>query len=341
MKGHLKGARNTRMYPALLLVVGALLLATACGVTPLTIMEPATASARRSLYLLTFVFWAAVVVFVLVEGVLIYVLIRYRRRRGDGLPPQTHGHTRLEIAWSIAPAILVAVIAVLTVPRIFADAQQAEADTLKVRAIGHQWWFEFVYPELGVVTANELHLPVARSVEIQLESDDVLHSFWVPKLRGKLDMVPGRVNKFVITPESTGTFLGQCAEFCGIAHALMKFTVVVESEADFDAWVGNERSARAPPASDQARAGEALLASAGCVACHTIRGTDATGVIGPELTHVGSRDQIAAGNLPNTREGLSTWLSGPQDVKPGNLMVIPELSDDEIDDLVTYLLGLK
>jgi cytochrome c oxidase subunit 2 len=326
---------------ALLLVVSALLLAAACGATPQTMLEPTTRSARDSLDLLKFVFWSAVGVFVLVEGVLVYVLIRYRRRSGDGLPRQTHGHTRLEIAWSIAPAILVVVIALLTVPRIFALAQGAEADTVKVRATGHQWWFEFVYPELGVVTANELHLPVDRSVEIQLESDDVIHSFWVPKLRGKLDMVPGRVNKFVITPEATGTFLGQCAEFCGIAHALMKFTVVVESEAAFAAWVDNERTARAPPASAKAQAGEALSASKGCVACHTIRGTEAAGVIGPELTHVGSRNHIASGILPNTREGLSTWLSGPQDVKPGNFMVIPELSDDEVESLVTYLVGLK
>ena len=341
MKGHRRGALNKRSVTALLLVVSALLVATACGATPQTMLEPTTESARRSLFLLKFVFWAALGVFVLVEGVLVYVLIRYRRRSGDGLPRQTHGHTRLEIAWSIAPAILVAVVAVLTVPRIFADAQGAEADTLRVRAVGHQWWFEFIYPDLGVVTANELHLPVDRSVEIQLESDDVLHSFWVPKLRGKLDMVPGRVNKFVITPESTGIFLGQCAEFCGIAHALMKFTVVVESEAAFAAWVDNERTARAPPASEQAQAGEALLASKGCVACHTIRGTEAAGVVGPELTHVGSRNHIAAGILPNTREGLSTWLSGPQDVKPGNFMVIPELSEDEVESLVTYLVGLK
>jgi cytochrome c oxidase subunit 2 len=341
MKGHLRGASNKRRAMTLLLVVSALLLAAACGATPQSILEPTTASARRSLELLSVVFWASVVVFVLVEGALVYVLIRYRRRRGDGLPRQTHGNTRLEIAWSIAPVILVVVIAVLTVPKIFADADGAEADTLRVRAIGHQWWFEFVYPELGIVTANELHLPVGRSVEIQLKSDDVLHSFWVPRLRGKLDMVPGRVNKFVITPESSGTFLGQCAEFCGIAHALMKFRVVVESEAAFDAWVANEKTARAPPASEQAQAGEALLAAKGCVACHTIRGTNAAGVIGPELTHVGSRSHIAAGILPNTREGLSTWLSGPQDVKPGNFMVIPELSDDEVEYLVTYLQGLK
>ncbi len=341
MNEHRRGALKKRRAMALLLMVSALLLAAACGATPQTMLEPTTESARRSLFLLNFVFWAAVVVFVLVEGVLVYVLIRYRRRSGDGLPRQTHGHTRLEIAWSIAPAILVAVVAVLTVPRIFEDAQGPEADTLRVRAIGHQWWFEFVYPDLGVVTANELHLPVDRSVEIQLESDDVLHSFWVPKLRGKLDMVPGRVNKFVITPEVTGTFLGQCAEFCGIAHALMKFEVVVESEADFAAWVDNERTARAPPASAQAQAGEALLASKGCVACHTIRGTEAAGVIGPELTHVGSRNKIASGILPNTREGLSEWLKGPQDVKPGNFMVIPELSEDEVESLVTYLVGLK
>ena len=279
-------------------------------------------------------------VFVVVEGALVYILIRYRRRRGDGLPAQTHGHTGLEIAWSIAPAILIVVVAVITVPAIFQDAQASKYGDLKVQATGHQWWFEFVYPDLGVVTANELHLPVDKSTEIQLQSEDVLHSFWVPRLRGKLDMVPGRTNKFVIRPEVPGTFRGQCAEFCGTAHALMKFTVVVESQADFDVWVKNQLADRTTPASKQARTGESLLASGGCVACHTIRGTDAQGKIGPDLTHVGGRSHIAAGTLPNTADGLRQWLQNPQKVKPGNRMVIPTLTDDDIDAYVAYLQGL-
>ena len=332
-----------RIYAALLvpaLAVTALALA-ACGATPQTTLEPTTEAARTARDLLLFVFWAMVVTFVLVEGALLYVLIRFRRRSGDGIPPQTHGHTPLEIGWTIAPAVLVVIIVVLTVPAIFSNARAAGPDALQVRAIGHQWWFEFQYPELGVVTANELHLPVDRDVEIQLESNDVLHSFWVPSLRGKLDMVPGRVNRFTIKPEVSGTFLGQCAEFCGTAHALMKFTVVVEPQATFDAWVENQLTDRVPPTSELAREGEEMLTLGGCVACHTIRGTDSAGLLGPDLTHMGSRAHIAAGLLENTPENMRLWLSDPQGVKPGNTMVIPELTGDQLDALVAYLQGLK
>ena len=335
--------QSRRIYAALTvaaLAVAALAMA-ACGATPQTTLEPTTEAARTARDLLMFVFWAMVVVFVIVEGALLYILIRFRRRSGDGLPAQTHGNTPLEISWSIAPAILVVVIVVLTVPAVFSNARAASPDALQVRAIGHQWWFEFDYPELGVVTANELHLPVDRDIELQLESDDVLHSFWVPSLRGKLDMVPGRANRFTIRPEETGTFLGQCAEFCGTAHALMKFTVVVESQEAFDAWAESQRADRAPPTSELAREGELLLTIGGCVACHTIRGTDAAGILGPDLTHMRGRAHIAAGILPNTEENMRRWLSDPQAEKPGNLMVIPELTDDQLDALVAYLEGLK
>jgi len=335
--------RNRRIYATLLapaLAVAVLALA-ACGVTPQTTLEPTTEAARTARDLLMFVFWAMVVTFVLVEGALLYVLIRFRRRSGDGIPAQTHGNTPLEIGWTIAPAILVVVIVVLTVPAIFSNARAAGPDALKVRAIGHQWWFEFQYPDLGVTTANELHLPVNREVEIQLESNDVLHSFWVPSLRGKLDMVPGRENKFTIKPEVTGTYPGQCAEFCGTAHALMKFYVVVETQAEFDAWVQNELADSVPPATALAREGEANLTLGGCVACHTIRGTDLEGKLGPDLTHMGSRKHIAAGLLENTPENMRLWLSDPQGVKPGNTMVIPELTTEQLDALVAYLEGLK
>ena len=335
--------QSRRIYAALTvaaLAVAALAMA-ACGATPQTTLEPTTEAARTARDLLMFVFWAMVVVFVIVEGALLYILIRFRRRSGDGLPAQTHGNTPLEISWSIAPTILVVVIVVLTVPAVFSNARAASPDALQVRAIGHQWWFEFDYPELGVVTANELHLPVDRDIELQLESDDVLHSFWVPSLRGKLDMVPGRANRFTIRPEETGAFLGQCAEFCGTAHALMKFTVVVESQEAFDVWVESQRADRAPTTSELAREGELLLTIGGCVACHTIRGTDAAGILGPDLTHMRGRDHIAAGILPNTEENMRRWLSDPQGVKPGNLMVIPELTDDQLDALGGLSRGFK
>ena len=322
-----------------LLVAAAAMLA-ACGVTPQTVLEPTSEQARTANDLLQFAFWTGVGVFVVVEGALIYALIRFRRRRGDSLPAQTHGHLGLEIGWTIAPTILLVLLAVITVPAIFANAQSPGADAIRVRAIGHQWWFEFRYPELGVTTANELHVPAGRDVEILLESDDVIHSFWVPQLRGKMDMVPGRVTRVVIRPEETGTFFGQCAEFCGTAHALMKFTVVVEAPAEFETWVARQTADRAPPQGALAQQGEALLTSAGCSACHTIRGTVAQGMIGPDLTHVGGRAHIASAMLDNTPENLARWLRDPQAVKPKNKMAMRSLSADEIEALVEYLQGL-
>jgi cytochrome c oxidase subunit 2 len=288
------------------------------------------------------VFWAGLGVFVIVEGMLLYTIVRYRRRRGDDLPPQTHGHLGLEIGWTIAPTILVVIVAALTGPVIFANAQEPEEDALTIRAIGHQWWFEFTYPELGVVTANELHLPVGRPAAIVIESVDVIHSFWVPALRGKVDMVPGRTSVIRLLPEATGTFPGQCAEFCGTAHALMRFTVVVEEPDVFDDWVTHQLGDRIPPSTELGQAGEAMLAPAGCIACHTIRGVSEVGTVGPDLTHLGSRGHIASNTLEMSRENLGKWLRDPADVKPGNFMNLPRpLTEDEIEALVEYLAGLQ
>ena len=331
----------TRLGLLAALIVVILGVAAACGPTPQTTLEPTTQQGRNSLNLLLFVFWAGLAVFVIVEGVLIYVLIRYRRRRGDALPPQTHGHLGLEIGWTIAPTALIVLIAVFTVPVIFDNARTASADALQVRAIGHQWWFEFQYPGLNVTTANELHLPVDQEVELLIESSDVLHSFWVPQLRGKLDMVPGRSGRMVVNPEETGTFLGQCAEFCGTAHALMKFTVVVESPDEFESWVARQLAERTPPEGELAQQGEELITTTGCSLCHTIRGTSAEQTLGPDLTHVGSRKHLAANVLENTPEEMARWLRDPQAIKPGNEMLALGLSEDQIEALVAYLDGLK
>ena len=323
------------------LVLAALVLA-ACGVTPQTILEPTTEAARASHWLFLVVFWAGLAVFVVVEGALLYTIWRFRRRRGDTLPAQTHGNLKLEIGWTIAPTILVVLLAAFTVPVIFANAQEPEDDAIRVEAIGHQWWFEFSYPDLGVVTANELHLPVGKPAAIIIKSEDVLHSFWVPALRGKLDMVPGRTSVFRILPEQTGTFPGQCAEFCGTAHALMRFTVVVEEPEEFDAWAAHQLTDRVPPTSELAQAGEALLTPAGCALCHTIRGVTEIGTIGPDLTHVGSRAHIAANTMGMSRSDLEHWLRDSDDMKPGNLMILPRpLTEDEIEALTEYLMGLK
>ena len=331
--------RRAGLGAALLL---AALAVAACGVTPQTVLEPTTEAARASHWLFLVVFWAGLAVFIVVEGMLLYTIVRFRRRRGDTLPPQTHGNLKLEIGWTIAPTVLVVLLAALTVPVIFANAQEPEDDALRVEAIGHQWWFEFNYPDIGVVTANELHLPVGKPAAIIVKSEDVLHSFWVPALRGKIDMVPGRTSVVRILPEQTGTFPGQCAEFCGTAHALMRFTVVVEEAAAFDAWAAHQLTDRVPPTTELAQAGEALLTPAGCTLCHTIRGVSEIGTIGPDLTHIGSRGHIAANMMDMSLANLEHWLRDPEGMKPGNLMNLPrELTEDEIEALTEYLMGLK
>jgi cytochrome c oxidase subunit 2 len=215
----------------------------------------------------------------------------------------------------------------------------APDDSVEVVAIGNQWWFEFQYPELGVVTANELHLPIGQSINVELRSVDVLHSFWVPQLSGKVDMVPGHNNRLWFTPEQTGTFLGQCAEFCGTSHANMRFRVIVETQADFDAWVASQNADAAPAQGALAEAGEGIATTI-CAACHTIRGTTAAGQIGPDLTHLASRTTLASGMFDNDTDNLRDWLADPPDVKPGSKMPNLNLTDEQLDQLVAYLQGL-
>ena len=273
------------------------------------------------------------------------------------MPAQTHGHTAMEIGWTIVPALILAVVAVPTVLTIFDNANSPEPGALTVEAVGHQWWFEFKYPhptdpEEQVVTANELHIPVGEVVNVELVSRDVIHSFWIPKIAGKVDMVPNSANTIWIQSNEAGEFFGQCAEFCGEAHALMRFRVIAEPREEYDAWL----LAQAEPAADAieplAAEGQALFEgnAAGCWACHTISGSaKSRGSVGPNLTHVASRGLIAAGIIENDQAGLRTWLTDPCEAKPGNVMctdaavyINPDKSLDEkqISALVAYLRSL-
>jgi cytochrome c oxidase subunit 2 len=296
---------------------------------------------RQILGLYQLIFVLAMIVFISVEAALFYAVWRFRQRPGDPNPPQVHGNTRLEIAWTIAPAIVLAVIGVPTLSTMFRTAQPppAAADPLVVKAIGHQWWWEFQYPELNVVTANEVHLEAGRPVTFILESADVIHSFWIPRLGGKMDVVPNHSNTFHLTPDKPGIYYGQCVEFCGTQHANMKFRAVVETKADFEAWVQRQRQPAAVPQDDLAKQGQGLFAA--CAGCHTVRGTNAQGKVGPDLTHVGSRLTIAAGMLENNGENLRRWLRDPQEVKPGAKMPDLNLTEESIDALIAYLETLK
>jgi cytochrome c oxidase subunit 2 len=211
--------------------------------------------------------------------------------------------------------------------------------SLSVEVIGHQWWWEIRYPELGITTANELHLPVGRPVSLSLKSADVIHSFWVPRLGGKRDLVGGKVNHLVFTVDEPGEYPGQCAEFCGASHANMRLTVIAQSPADFEAWTKRLTATPIPPSGEAAKGHQAFLAT-GCVACHAIQGV-AAGVVGPNLTHVGSRKTLAGGILKNNPEDLARWLRNPPGVKPGALMPKLPLSDDQVAALVAYLGSLR
>ncbi len=329
--------------PGVVLAAILVVAAAACsGEYPQSTLHPTADFGEQIDVLFRTIFWWAVGVFVVVESALIFVLFRYRDRRGAADPKHVHGHTLLEVAWTLAPAVVLVFIAVPTIRTIFRTEQAPPADALTVEVIGHQWWWEFRYPESGVVTANEMHVPQGRTVVLSMTSEDVIHSFWVPKLGGKRDVIPGRTTRIVFTPDSIGEVYGQCAEFCGESHANMRFRVMVDTPEAFAAWVDRQRQP-APPADsldEQQRLGAQVYMSKGCLACHAIQGVSA-GVLGPDLTHVGSRTTVASGILPNTAEGLARWLRNPPAEKPGSLMPMVPMTDDEIGALVAYLLRLN
>lgn len=286
-------------------------------------------------------FWITAFLFVLVQGLLLYIVFRFRARGDEKtLPEQVHGNTQMEIGWTIAPAVILIFIAIPTVAFIFKTQAPPSPDALKINAVGKQWWFAFEYPDLGVVTANELHVPLGKEVNLRLQSTDVIHSFWAPQITAKRDMIPGKVNTIKFTADKAGTYLGQCAEYCADSHAWMRFRVMVDTPEDFEKWVAAQK-APADAESEAAKAGFQAFTQATCVACHAIGGTSAVATIGPDLTHIGSRTTIAAGVLPNDTENLRKWLKDPTAIKPGSKMPNLNLSDEQLDALVPYLQSLK
>jgi len=352
------------LRPLLPLVVPLALLLAACrDDLPASTLNPAGPQAREIDNLFRPVFWIAVGVFVVVEALIVFAVFRFRRRPGDAANPvQVHGNTRLEIIWTAIPAIILAVIAVPTVRTIFALAETPEDPNLvNVRVIGHQWWWEFQYPELGIVTANEIHLPVDQPVHLEMTSEEpaasgvdknaipVAHSFWIPRLAGKQDVLPGRTTRMTIQAEDPGIYLGQCAEFCGLSHANMRLRAIAHTEQDFDAWVRSMRSPAPEPAEGTLEAEGAELFQRfvtpeypdgfSCLACHTVDGTVGDQV-GPNLARYGERETLGAGVFDNTEANLRRWLRDPRAMKPGVVMPDYGLSEEQIDALVAYLMSL-
>jgi len=301
-------------------------------------LNPASEGAREIANLYWVTFWIALVIFLLVEGLLLYTVIRFRQKDPKVIPPKIHGSTPLEIAWTIAPAVVLLIIFVLMVRTMNAAARPPD-NAMPIRVIGHQWWWEFQYPELGIVTGNELYVPVGQPIIAELASDNVIHSFWIPRLAGKIDVVPGQTNTMWFQADMPGNYRGQCAELCGLQHANMNFMVVAVPPDQFELWVRRQQQP-AVTASGEAAEGEQLFLNGQCITCHTIAGIQAFGGLGPNLTHFGSRQTIAGLMLRNTPENLVRWLSDPQAVKPGNKMVIERLSRDEVEALAQYLSSL-
>lgn len=284
--------------------------------------------------------WAALV-FLLVEGALIVAIIRFRGKPDDPEPKQIHGSTVLEVIWTIIPAIILVLVAIPTIKTVFATAKDPGNEALVVEVVGHQWWWEFRYPDLGLTTANELHVPLGRTIDLRLESADVVHSFWIPQFAGKRDVFPKRETRIWFKTEDAGSYPGQCAEFCGIQHGRMGFRVIADEVADFDAWVAGMRATTAtvPVEDSLALVGQQLFATKACVGCHSLNAVNPPpGQIGPNLANIGARTMIAAGMLKNTDANLARWIQDPQGYKKGSLMKIPgRITDDEARALVAYL----
>ena len=360
---------HTRRLPLAAAVLLTGLVLAACS-DPLSTIEPKSDATQTVQNLYVIVFWLAAVVFVGVLGATLILAIWFRERPGR-VASQFHGNTRLEIVWTLLPVVILVAIFIPTATAIVdlePDPDDLPPGTVHVEAIGHQWWFEFRYPDLGIVTANEMHVPVDRPVYVTLRSEDVIHSFWIPQLVGKVDMVPGRENAVIFTPNEARdeAYLGQCVEFCGTSHANMRFRVFVDGQADFDAWV---EAQLAPPVaaetlSELAQEGAALfqnpilaLGVTPCVGCHTVKGTPAVGLIGPDLTHVASRSTLFAGirdgfasseDPERVQRELERWISDPDDIKPG--VTVREngmpawgehLTSEQITALVAYLRELQ
>lgn len=347
------GSVVSRGAGVLILLAGVLLAASLCKASPgpdnpiPSIFEPHSTPADALLHLSNFVLGITGLIFVVVFTLLTYAVVKFRSKAGDAQrePAQVYGSTQIELAWTVIP-ILIVVVLFLATARVIHAIQDAPkpAAALDVTAIGHQFWWEFRYPSLGVVTANELHIPVSDPAHptptfLKLLSADTDHSFWVPQLAGKTDLIPNRINETWVDPHRTGLFLGQCAQYCGTQHAKMLLRVYVDSPEAFQEWIQSQKK---PATQDEKEtAGKRIFETTACVNCHAVGGTNATGRFGPDLTHLMSRSTIAAGAADNTKENLRLWIQNPDAIKPGSLMPAMQLTDADLDALVRYLETLQ
>ena len=305
------------------------------------VMHPQSHYARSIFELSSAVLWVCLAIFLLVAGLVSYAGWKFRARPGEADPRQVFGSTKWEMAYVIPPTVLLAVIFGFTLHVMHTSDPPAQASGDDIVVVGHQWWWEVRYPKLGFRTANEIHIPAGRDIQFGFESADVIHDFWVPELGRKIDVIPGRHAKGWLAADHPGTYLGACAEFCGKEHAWMRIRVIADDPAAFAAWTSQEKRNGASPQSVAVQRGRQYVMNMPCANCHMIAGTSAQGVVGPALTHLASRETLAAGRMQNTPERLSAWLQDPDRYKPGSHMPNLRLTDDQRNDIVQYLETLK
>ena len=339
--------QSTRNNPAKLPLMKALAvflaLASSCVAqsgtfsSPTNIFKPVSTPAKSIFGLSMFVLVITGVIFVVVGSLLTYAVVKFRKRKDDDNrePAQVYGSNQVEIAWTVIP-VLIVVVLFLATARVIANVQKGAPDNaVHVTVIGHQFWWEYRYPGLNVVTANELHVPSGTPTELKLLSADTDHSFWVPRLAGKTDLIPNHPNVMWIDPQEPGLYLGQCAQYCGTQHAKMLLRVYVQSQTEFDQWI--RQQSQPAQSSDAATDGKRIFEATACVNCHAVAGTPAQGRFGPDLTHLMSRDTIAAGIAENNHESLRLWIKDPSRLKPGSLMPAMGLNEHDLNAVTAYL----
>jgi cytochrome c oxidase subunit 2 len=327
----------TRARTRLALVAVTLVAVAGCGGSPPSMLDHHGPEADRVAGVWWLMFALAAVVYVVVATLIFLALLRGRRARGDSRLDES---AFIVIGGVVAPVVILAVLAVVTVTTTRA-LRNPEPGELAVHVTANDWWWDVSYRGTDVRTANELHVPVGRPVDVALTSADVVHSFWVPQLAGKVDAIPGQTNHLRFRASRAGTYLGECAEFCSLGHALMRFVVIAERPADFERWLTRRGAVSTSPSSEAAAEGERVFMSQSCAGCHTIRDTEATGRFGPDLTDFGSRGWIGAITLRNTPDNLAGWITNSQHAKPGNLMPPINLSERQVRSIVAYLESLK
>ena len=331
--------RRSRISPqtgraGLALAVATLAVGTGCG--RLDAFSPVSPQGGAIVNLFILEIVLATLVCAAVAAVAIYAMVRFRDRPGAPEPAQIHGNTRLELAWTAAPALLLVFLYILTV-RTMGIVEAQPADQLRIRVIAHQWWWEFEYPELGIVTANELQVPVGQPVRLELESADVAHNFWIPQFGWKKDNTPNHVTPINVVVEQPGVYDGSCNEFCGVQHAWMRVRAIATAPEEFQAWVARNQQ----PATAVVPRGQQVFQQNTCVNCHVIQGVGGARV-GPDLSHFGSRTIIGAGVVANTPDNLHAWIRDPNSIKPGVLMpAYQDMPEEDLRALVDYLEGLK